>query len=107
MILLNFQGIAKTNEFKNILHDLNLNKVTDGTFKVVLGTEIPYTDEIKIVKKSENKKSRIYIFLKMNFKLLVASILEGKRSWQLTGQVPGSWQVFWHWLKKGLMSVIF
>ena len=61
------QGFAKTSEFKNILHDLNLSKVSDGTFKVVLKTEIPFTDEVKIVKKSENS---YYILLAETYSMV-------------------------------------
>ena len=67
MCFIALQGFAKTSEFKNILHDLNLSKVSDGTFKVVLKTEIPFTDEVKIVKKSENS---YYILLSETYSMV-------------------------------------
>ncbi len=61
------QVLAHGKEFKNMLVDLEIARAGEETYKVNLKTEIPYPDEIKIVKKSDYN---YYILLAETYSLV-------------------------------------
>lgn len=61
------QVLAHGREFKNMLVDLEIARAGEETYKVNLKTEVPYPDEIKIVKKSDYN---YYILLAETYSLI-------------------------------------
>lgn len=59
--------MAYGKEFKNMLVDLEIARAGEDTYKVNLKTEVPYPDEIKIVKKSDYN---YYILLAETYSLV-------------------------------------
>ncbi len=61
------QVLAHGREFKNMLVDLEIGRAGENSYKVNLKTEVPYPDEIKIVKKSDYN---YYILLAETYSLV-------------------------------------
>ncbi len=68
------QVLAYGKEFKNMLVDLEIGRAGEDTYKVNLKTEVPYPDEIKIVKKSDYN---YYILLAETYSLVKTTKSQG------------------------------
>lgn len=68
------QVLAYGKEFKNMLVDLEIGRAGEDTYKVNLKTEVPYPDEIKIVKKSDYN---YYILLAETYSLIKTTKSQG------------------------------
>ncbi|MBR1976736.1 hypothetical protein IKA15_00480 [bacterium] len=68
------QVFAHGKEFKNMLVDLEIGRAGEDTYKVNLKTEVPYPDEIKIVKKSDYN---YYILLAETYSLIKTTKSQG------------------------------
>lgn len=44
---------AVDNEFKNMLINIDVDKISENAYKIDLLTQVPYVDEVKVVKKSD------------------------------------------------------